>query len=118
MIWEEEAKPYRLRSAQGVIELADKHDSSRLEAACAKAIAVGDPSYRTVKGILGVSAERDQLPSPLGDGGAAAILRAPPRMLEQHHGRPVPARQAGPDPPGRFSDGDDAARLRDHSQVT
>ena len=30
---------YRLRAAQGVIGLADEHDPSRLEAACAKAIA-------------------------------------------------------------------------------
>jgi hypothetical protein len=43
---------YRLRSAQGVIGLTDKHDPSRLEAACAKAITVGDPSYRTIKGLV------------------------------------------------------------------
>ncbi len=68
---------YRLRSAQGVIGLADKHDPSRLEAACAKAITAGDPSYRTVKGILAAGAERDQLPATAGDGGAAAVLRGP-----------------------------------------
>jgi len=68
---------YRLRSAQGVIGLADKHDPARLEAACAKAIAAGDPSYRTIKGILAAGAERDQLPAAAGDGGAAAFLRGP-----------------------------------------
>jgi transposase len=68
---------YRLRSAQGVIGLADKHDPSRLEAACAKAAAAGDPSYRTVRGILAAGAERDQLPAPAGDGGASAFLRGP-----------------------------------------
>lgn len=68
---------YRLRSAQGVIGLADKHDPSRLEAACAKAIAAGDPSYRTIKGILAAGAERDQLAAVAGDGGAAAFLRGP-----------------------------------------
>ena len=57
--------------------LADKHDPSRLEAACAKAIAAGDPSYRTVKGILAAGAERDQIPATAGDGGAAAFLRGP-----------------------------------------
>jgi transposase len=67
---------YRLRAAQGVIGLADKHDPSRLEAACAKAITAGDPSYRTVRGILAAGAERDQLPAA-GDGGAAAFLRGP-----------------------------------------
>src|SRR5438105_7496304 len=68
---------YRLRSAQGVTGLADKHDPARLEAACAKAIAAGDPSYRTVKGILAAGTERDQLPAVAGDGGAAAFLRGP-----------------------------------------
>jgi hypothetical protein len=65
---------YRLRAAQGIIGLADKHDPSRLEAACAKATAAGDPSYRTVKGILAAGAERDTLPAPAGDGGAGAFL--------------------------------------------
>jgi hypothetical protein len=68
---------YRLRAAQGVIGLADRHDPSRLEVACAKAIAAGDPSYRTVKGILAVGTEADQLPAAAGDGGAAAFLRGP-----------------------------------------
>jgi transposase len=68
---------YRLRAAQGVIGLADKHDPSRLEAACAKAITAGDPSYRTVRGILAAGAERDQPPAAAGDGGAAAFLRGP-----------------------------------------
>jgi hypothetical protein len=68
---------YRLRAAQGVIGLADKHDPSRLEAACAKAITAGDPSYRTVRGILTAGTERDQLPAAAGDGGAAAFLRGP-----------------------------------------
>ncbi len=68
---------YRLRAAQGVIGLADRHDPSRLEAACAKAITAGDPSYRTIKGILAAGAERDQPPAAAGDGGAAAFLRGP-----------------------------------------
>ena len=72
-----ESALYRLRAAQGVIGLADKHDPSRLEAACAKAVAAGDPSYRTVRGILAAGAERDQPPAPAGDGGAAAFLRGP-----------------------------------------
>jgi len=68
---------YRLRAAQGVIGLADKHDPSRLEAACAKAITAGDPSYRTVRGILAAGTERDRLPAAAGDGGASAFLRGP-----------------------------------------
>jgi transposase len=68
---------YRLRAAQGIIGLADRHDPSRLEAACAKAIAAGDPSYRTVKGILAAGTERDTLPASAGDGGAGAFLHGP-----------------------------------------
>ena len=61
---------YRLRAAQGVVGLADRHDPSRLEAACAKAIAAGDPSYRTVKGILAAGTDRGQ-PPPRRPGTAA-----------------------------------------------
>jgi len=68
---------YRLRAAQGVIGLADRHDRSRLEAACATAIAAGDPSYRTIKGILAAGTEASQIRPSAGDGGAAAFLRGP-----------------------------------------
>jgi hypothetical protein len=65
---------FRLRVAQGVLRLADKHGPVRLEAACSKAIAVGDPSYRTIKGILATGAEAEPPPEPTGDGGAVAFL--------------------------------------------
>jgi transposase len=68
---------YRLRSAQGVIGLADRHAPSRLEAACAKAITAGDPSYRTIKGILAAGTEQEHLAQAAGDGGAAAFLHGP-----------------------------------------
>lgn len=41
-----------LRQSQGLIRLADKYGSPRLNAACARANAFGDPSYRTVRNIL------------------------------------------------------------------
>jgi len=68
---------YRLRAAQGVVGLADRHDPSRLEAACAKAAAAGDPSYRTIKGILAAGTDRGQPPAAAGDGGAGAFLHGP-----------------------------------------
>jgi hypothetical protein len=68
---------YRLRAAQGVIGMADRHDRSRLEAACAKAIAAGDPSYRTVKGILAAGTETSPPAAAAGDGGAGAFLHGP-----------------------------------------
>ena len=43
---------HRLRSAQGIIGLAERHGTARLDAACRHAITIGDPTYRTVKGIL------------------------------------------------------------------
>lgn len=72
---------FRLRAAQGVLGLADKHGPARLELACAKAIAVGDPSYRTIKGILAAGLEADPPPSSSGDGGAAAFLHGPSRLF-------------------------------------
>jgi Integrase core domain len=97
---------YRLRSAQGVIGLADKHDPGRLEAACAKAITAGDPSYRTVKGILAAGAERDQLPAAAGDGGAAAFLRGPASFANVIPLRPasaVPADAVTPPNPAQVT---------------
>ena len=41
-----------LRAAQGVIRLGDQFGAPRLEAACARALNFGSPTYRTVKQIL------------------------------------------------------------------
>jgi transposase len=81
---------YRLRAAQGVLHLADKHQPGRLEAACAKAVAAGDPSYRTVKGILAAGTEQIPLSNPAGDGGAAAFLHGPDALFAD--GNVVPLR--------------------------
>lgn len=50
---------HRLRSAQGVLALRTDVGHERLEAACARAVVVGDPSYRTIKGILAAGTEHD-----------------------------------------------------------
>jgi transposase len=69
---------HHLRSAQGVLGLRDKHGCARLEAACARAIEVGDPSYRTIKGILIAGTEHGADPTPTGSADAAgAFLRGP-----------------------------------------
>jgi transposase len=88
---------YRLRAAQGVLGLADKHQPGRLEAACAKAAAAGDPSYRTVKGILAAGAEASPVPAPAGDGGAPAFLHGPEALFAAEPaaaGNVVPLRPA------------------------
>jgi transposase len=72
---------FRLRAAQGVLGLTEKYPVQRVEAACAKAIAVGDPSYRTIKGILTAGTETDPPGASAGDGGAPAFLHGPSRLF-------------------------------------
>jgi hypothetical protein len=70
-----------------VLGLAERHDPSRLEAACARATAAGDPSYRTIKGILAAGTEttpsHDPAGRPTGDGGAAAHLHGPSQLFAE-----------------------------------
>jgi len=62
---------HRLRSAQAILALADKHGPDRLDAACELATRVDDPTYRTVRGIL--TAGTDQpTGTPAGAGVPAA----------------------------------------------
>jgi transposase len=102
---------FRLRAAQGVLGLADKYNTARLEAACAKATAVGDPSYRTIKGILAAGAETDPPTPATGDGGAAAHLRGPTQLFSNVVPLPTTTGPLGKDPatPGdtRTGHGDD-----------
>jgi hypothetical protein len=73
---------FRLRAAQGVLALGDKHDPGRLEAACAKATAAGDPSYRTIKGILAAGTEATAPAArPAGDAGTPAHLQGPAQLF-------------------------------------
>lgn len=52
----------RLRSVQGILGLAETVGRTRLEAACRRALAFGDPRYRRIKEIL--NAGLDQAPLP------------------------------------------------------
>jgi hypothetical protein len=72
---------HRLRSAQGVVRLADKYPD-RLDAACARAITVGDPSYRTVKGILTAGTETEPGLEPDEVPTAPAHLHGPQRLFD------------------------------------
>jgi transposase len=73
---------YRLRQAQGVIRLADKHGDVRLDAACRRAITVGDPSYKTVKGILVAGTENDGHDRPDTPPSAPAHLHGPASLFD------------------------------------
>ena len=55
---------HHLRAAQGIIGLAEKHPPERLDAACRRAVEVGDPTYRTIRGILQAGTENDGQPEP------------------------------------------------------
>jgi hypothetical protein len=71
---------HRLRSAQGVVRLAERYTPERLDAACARALAVGDPSYRTVKGILVAGTEHEGEPEPTAPS-APAHLHGPAALF-------------------------------------
>jgi transposase len=68
---------FRLRQAQGVLRLGQRLGDARLEAACGRALEVGDPSYKTVKGILAAGTECSPLQPPLPGVDAPAWLRGP-----------------------------------------
>jgi transposase len=65
---------HRLRAIQGIIRLRECYGDARLDAACARALAVGDPRYRTVKGILVAGTEH-------GDDQPGRSAPVPPAML-------------------------------------
>ncbi|MGH9277015.1 MAG: IS21 family transposase [Acidimicrobiales bacterium] len=73
---------YRLRQAQGLVGLAERFDAERLEAACRRALAVGDPSYRTVKGILVAGTEHDGDEQPATPPSAPAHLHGPAGLFD------------------------------------
>jgi hypothetical protein len=74
---------YRLRQAQAILRLADTHDPARLDAACRRAIDVGDPSYKTVKGILAAGTEHDGDERPLVAPSAPAHLHGPAALFDE-----------------------------------
>jgi transposase len=53
---------YRLRSVQAILRLEETVGAQRLEAACARALYFGDPSYRRIKSILNAALDREPLP--------------------------------------------------------
>jgi len=53
---------YQLRSVQAVLRLEESVGAERLEAACARALHFGDPSYRRIKAILNAALDREPLP--------------------------------------------------------
>src|SRR5207248_1255776 len=63
----------RLRSVQGILGLAETVGRTRLEAACRRALAFGDPRYRRIKEVLNAGLDRAPLPEL-----PAPVASAPP----------------------------------------
>jgi len=100
---------HHLRAAQGVLRLGERYGTARLE----RALAAGDPSYRTVKGILAAGLEAVPLPAETTSGQAArvpALLRGPAALTD---GMPA-ITTATPHPHGHHADGGAAGPHGDH----
>ena len=75
----EEYAFHHLRQCQGILRLAEKYGQERLEQACARANAFGDPAYRTVKTILERGLDKELVsPEPVRPTGA--FLRGPDEL--------------------------------------
>jgi len=71
---------YYLRQCRGILKMAEKYGKDRLEAACTRANAFGDPAYHTVKTILERGLDRQPLlfePPKL----SRAFLRGPDELF-------------------------------------
>ena len=56
---------YRIPTAGRLLRLANRFTAERLEAACQRALAFGDPSYKTVKRILAQGLDAEEAAVPL-----------------------------------------------------
>jgi hypothetical protein len=66
----------RLCSAQGVLRLAERYGTARLEAACARAHAASEYRYHTVKTILAHALDAQPMPFALAPMPKAALVPA------------------------------------------
>lgn len=71
----------RLPTAGRLVRLRLKHGNPRLEAACVRALAFGDPSYKTVKGILKTGSENEPLPEMVAAPPATTFVRPPQELF-------------------------------------
>jgi transposase len=71
----------RLPIVRRLLRLQERVGPQRLEAACARALRFGDPSYRTVKGILQKGWEVAEDPQPVAPPPARAFVRSAGELL-------------------------------------
>ncbi|WLP90358.1 IS21 family transposase [Gordonia sp. NB41Y] len=67
---------HRLRAIQGIVGLRKNYPDHRINAACHRAVQVGDVQYRTIKGILVAGTENEGAPAPATTA-TPALLRGP-----------------------------------------
>jgi hypothetical protein len=80
---------HHLRQAQGILRLAEKYGPARLNAACRRALAFGDPGYRTIKSILERGLDQQPEPPPVQQRFAGAFLRGPKALFASLLGQEV-----------------------------
>ena len=80
------------RASLGVLRLGTQHTPARLEAACARALALHAPSYQSVKSILAHGLETQPLPAPSRQPSIQhAHIRGARYYAEEEHAHAAPA---------------------------
>jgi hypothetical protein len=73
---------HHLRQSQGIIRLAETYGEVRLDGACQRALAYGNPRYRTIKTILEKGLDPQLVePAPPAIASIGAYLRGPEGLL-------------------------------------
>jgi transposase len=71
----------RLPTVGRLLRLRLKYSDERLEAACVRALSFGDPTYKTVKGILQKGTEKQPVPKIIPSPPATAFVRLPEELF-------------------------------------
>ena len=71
----------RLPTAGKLVRLGKRFGAERLEAACQRALLFGDPTYKTVKGILTQGTDQEPVPIPVELPPATTFARQPAEMV-------------------------------------
>lgn len=72
---------HHLRQVHGILRLGEKYGSARLNAACRRALAYGDPRYRTIKTILERGLDQETAPVTPAPVVTGAFLRGPQELF-------------------------------------
>jgi hypothetical protein len=76
----------RLPTVGRLLRLQEQYGANRLEAACVRALAFGDPNYRTIKQILEKGLEYAPSPAIPSSPPATSFIRSPEELFGPHLG--------------------------------